>query len=195
MQLKYCEIYTLYSDSVAGNICGTQQAVRLNSLYDPNLTGAGHQPYGFDQLTPLYKSYKVHTALVDILVTTPGGTHDMQCCALVQGPNGGETLTGMYGFVAEEHPNVETRHLSISGSRQARFRFRVPMAGIIGITKKQFDADINFYASAVTTNPALAVTLCMGVNCPDNTTSQASTWRVCITYIGDMWDRVGQASS
>lgn len=30
-----------------------------NGLYDPNITGVGHQPRGFDQLTPLYDHYVV----------------------------------------------------------------------------------------------------------------------------------------
>lgn len=34
-------------------------AFRMNSLFDPNFTGAGHQPYYFDQLSPLYSRYNV----------------------------------------------------------------------------------------------------------------------------------------
>jgi len=33
--------------------------IRLNSLYDPDYTYAGHQPMGFDQLATLYASYRV----------------------------------------------------------------------------------------------------------------------------------------
>lgn len=31
----------------------------LNSLYDPDRTGVGHQPYGYDQLATLYNRYRV----------------------------------------------------------------------------------------------------------------------------------------
>lgn len=31
----------------------------LNSLWDPNRTGIGHQPYGFDSLAALYNRYRV----------------------------------------------------------------------------------------------------------------------------------------
>lgn len=41
---------------------------RLNSLYDPNYTGAGHQPIGFDQLTPIFNSYTVIGARANIKV-------------------------------------------------------------------------------------------------------------------------------
>ncbi len=31
----------------------------MNSLFDPNVTGTGHQPKGFDQLAALYNKYRV----------------------------------------------------------------------------------------------------------------------------------------
>lgn len=36
----------------------------LNGLYDPNITGVGHQPLGFDQLMPMYDHYCVIGAKV-----------------------------------------------------------------------------------------------------------------------------------
>lgn len=38
----------------------------LNSLFDPNRTGVGHQPMGYDQLTPLYGRYRVYRVWYDI---------------------------------------------------------------------------------------------------------------------------------
>lgn len=32
---------------------------RANSLFDPNRTGVGHQPRGFDQISPMYEHYTV----------------------------------------------------------------------------------------------------------------------------------------
>jgi len=36
----------------------------LNGLYDPDISGSGHQPMGFDQFTALYQNYKVLGAKV-----------------------------------------------------------------------------------------------------------------------------------
>lgn len=35
------------------------QTMNLNSVFDPDRTGIGHQPYGFDQLASLYNRYRV----------------------------------------------------------------------------------------------------------------------------------------
>jgi len=50
-KLKYCS-------AVVTNNAG-QYVFNLNSLFDPDLTGVGHQPYGYDQLAVLYNRYRV----------------------------------------------------------------------------------------------------------------------------------------
>ena len=40
--------------------------MRLNSLFDPNLSGLGHQPRGFDQLMAVYEKYTVVAAKITV---------------------------------------------------------------------------------------------------------------------------------
>lgn len=40
-----------------------------NGLFDPNITGVGHQPRGFDQLMSLYDHYVVTNCKVELFVT------------------------------------------------------------------------------------------------------------------------------
>jgi hypothetical protein len=55
--LSYCQTFT--GTVTTGS--GFHQIMRLNSLFDPDLTNAtgAHQPYGFDQLAALYARYRV----------------------------------------------------------------------------------------------------------------------------------------
>lgn len=50
--MKYTETFTLSSLVNAYRF-------RMNGGYDPNYTGGGHQPYGWDQLSAIYNRYRV----------------------------------------------------------------------------------------------------------------------------------------
>jgi len=50
------------------------QQFRANSLFDPDLTGTGHQPYGFDQWKTYYGTYMVTSSRISlecIVITSP----------------------------------------------------------------------------------------------------------------------------
>lgn len=50
-----------------------------NGLYDPDITGVGHQPMYFDQLTAIYNHYTVQASKCKITVVRSGvGGHDVQ---------------------------------------------------------------------------------------------------------------------
>lgn len=48
-----------YSDTIVLTSGASTYLFNLNSVFDPNRTGVGHQPYGFDQLAALYNRYRV----------------------------------------------------------------------------------------------------------------------------------------
>lgn len=57
-RFRYSETITLDSAG-SGNLC-TNHLWNLNSLFDPNNSGVGSQPRGFDQLLPtIYQKYRV----------------------------------------------------------------------------------------------------------------------------------------
>lgn len=53
--LKYVDTFSVSLTASTGG----QQIYNLNSLFDPDRTGTGHQPYGFDQMAALYNRYRV----------------------------------------------------------------------------------------------------------------------------------------
>ena len=54
---RYVEVQKELSLPAAG--FPVHQVYTMNGLYDPDITGTGHQPIGFDQLMPLYDHYCV----------------------------------------------------------------------------------------------------------------------------------------
>lgn len=61
-KLRYCENIVL--QSVSGGI--GKNVFALNSLYDPNVTGTGHQPFYFDQLAAIFTKYTVYGAKIKV---------------------------------------------------------------------------------------------------------------------------------
>lgn len=60
----------IYEDSFSLNVGAAGTAANYvfsaNGLYDPNITGTGHQPRGFDQLMTLYDHYVVIASKITI---------------------------------------------------------------------------------------------------------------------------------
>ncbi len=66
VKLRYSEIFRI--TSTAGAV--GKFLFAANGMYDPNLTGAGHQPYGYDQWFTFYKTATVLASRIDVEVAT-----------------------------------------------------------------------------------------------------------------------------
>ena len=55
VKLRYCDSITLDP----GIATTAKHAFRANSIFDPDVTGTGHQPMGFDEMAALYTHYTV----------------------------------------------------------------------------------------------------------------------------------------
>ncbi len=75
-QLAYADIVRL------GITTGiqTEQIFRLNSPYDPDFSGSGHQAKGFDQLAAMYNRYRVYKTSYDIWFTVTGTADQPALC-------------------------------------------------------------------------------------------------------------------
>lgn len=67
--LKYCETYTF-----SGSASPAAQVWALNSAFDPNLTGAGHQPSFYDTLQAVYSRYYVEAFKVEVQLSNHTST-------------------------------------------------------------------------------------------------------------------------
>lgn len=70
-KLRYADGYSI--NPPPGGLIGSQIIV-ANGLYDPDYTGTGHQPRGFDQLIAMYDHYTVIGAKITATFVGNGGT-------------------------------------------------------------------------------------------------------------------------
>lgn len=73
---------------------------RANGMFDPNFTGTGHQPSGFDTMTPLYDHYTVIGSKLRVSFSRTGTSTDPIICGVMLSDTNSPTVTdGMQGFI------------------------------------------------------------------------------------------------
>lgn len=121
VKLKYCETFTLNVGAVG---LPAWEGFNMGSLMDPNFTGTGHQPRGFDELKPFYNSSLVIGAKITVRCINVGATAD-DAGVLALWPTFGEALyPGSGGFYSNspiplfENPKVTTRIVGPTSSHK-----------------------------------------------------------------------------
>lgn len=142
---------TLTSSATAYN-AGTEYILQLNGLFDPDLTGGTHQPYGFDQMATIYGRYVVHAVTVDIRIIRPVNQMNAYV-ASAQPSNATFVLTANALGNLDEQPNTHVEMLDSQGN-VAHIRKRFTIAELEGVTEQQLRANLEEYGALVTANPA-----------------------------------------
>jgi len=153
VKLPFASQYNL--PTVGSAYFGTEQIMRLNSLYDPDFTGAGNYPYGFSAMSAMYGSYRVRSVLIDLVWSNPSIDGSF-VGAMVQPSGSTFTMAGQYPLAVDIQPGGDVRVLNITGSQTVRVTKRFTIAELDGISPTQWAADPN-YSAQVGANPA---------NCP-----------------------------
>jgi hypothetical protein len=184
--LRYAETFSL-STGAAG-IIGSVQTMALNSAYDPNYSGTGHQPYGFDQIVQFYQQYFVHSVRYQIITATIGGTAEI-CVAYQLFPTaGGVSIAGISTDAATEKSTVSTFVAGSSGNVRARsVGGEVKMHQIFGLTPAQYAAQTDVYGAAVTTNPSLQAYLEVGIGSYNGTASETLAVQIILDMDTEFW--------
>ncbi|AXQ66272.1 MAG: putative capsid protein [Cressdnaviricota sp.] len=155
----------LYADTlVLGSGVGTtaQHVFRLNSLFDPDYTGVGHQPRYFDQFAALFNRYRVDEVYIEMTLST---TSNMGAVVILNADN---SLGGVGVASALELPNTSAP-ITVQADNSKTLRFRVSPAKVTGVSKAHYMDDR--FSSVVTTNPAEAIGLSVSTLAADNLTT------------------------
>lgn len=174
-KMKYSETYSLsLSNSYS-------QIMNLNSIWDPNRTGIGHQPYGRDTLDQIYNRYRVIACSYVINAISQTG----DTVRVVALPSN-ELIASPY-TVSELCENPRARWIvQNSGGNSQYLKGKVYIPSLMGRTKAQYMADDRFQATMDTSPQEAALLTIVTSNLVDIAVNTSIT--VTLEYTVELFD-------
>lgn len=124
----------------------------LNSLYDPDRTGVGHQPYGRDQYATFYNKYRVISCSYRVAAIPSNSSRVIQV-AVVPTNN---TASGASMADIREMPRCKYV-IQQPGAPQQYVTGKVYLPSLMGRTRAQYMADDNYAAQSAASPSELAL--------------------------------------
>jgi len=177
---KYASTLTLQSSN------NYAYQFNLNSTYDPDRSGGGHQPYGRDTLATLYNRYRVFGVTYAISFFNPSGSAKLAVMATNQtlSPNN----------VSEVIENPQTKWaIQLPGGSQKVIKGYVNLPKLAGLTKAQYMAD-DRYQAQIDANPAETLLLNL-YGAAINDVGTDVYVAISMTYHVEWFDRIPLAQS
>lgn len=176
-KMKYSEQFI--TDATTG-----MYKFNLNSIYDPNLSGTGHQPYGFDTLATLYNRYRVIACGYRIQVNWQ--TNQSAQPVLVGALPANESL--LFSSVSELRENPRAKYISQNyGAESKVLSGKTYIPSLVGRTKAQYMADDRYQATMTTSPNELAIlNIITGPNGSDSPGS--ATLQIVLEYTVEFFD-------
>lgn len=183
-RMTYCIDSALNSSATDGQ-CGTENVWRLNSCFDPDLTGGTHQPYGFDQMAGLYTRYLVLGAEIELTVQNAASDFGV-LVGSIQPSTATLSLTGNAVSDIKEKNMGFTIFLPPAGGVRT-LRLKPDIARVEGTTSEQLRANTEEYAALTSASPTRTPYLRLSYATMFGTTSKACNVQVKISYITEFF--------
>lgn len=168
--LRYCDIMKL--SSASGAIATDQY--NITSLYDPDYTGIGHQPYGFDQISGLFNAYCVISWYGDFTFTC--GTANVPMRVILEPKfNNATTVSNM--SLSSERPFSKV--LIVSPGQTVKYRVTYNLPQIAGMTLSNWLQTCGAVPGA---SPTVSTYLNVSATSADYSTTGVICWSVDMKY-------------
>jgi len=195
MTMRYADSYSMSTG--VGGVVGTTQVNRLNSLYDPDKSNVGHQPYGFDQLLGvLYAAYWVRSCRLRILAVTPGSTADVGFAFQIGVDGQIPTINGFGQTYLPERGNLVTFPLAPSGnSRTREVSVDCDLAAIFGVPQLQYRDAQTQYTAQYTANPSSVAIVEIGTFSYSGAAAEAATLQLQMEFDVELFQPIAPTHS
>lgn len=183
VRMKYVDVIDWNPSTLATQT----QVFNMNGIFDPDQTGTGHQPYGYDQLAALFAHYRVFKFSWHIEFA-PSNDRLHVCVIPINGQTAPTDVT-----VAGEQPYGVTKAMSFDGGPPAVFKGHQYLSRFTGATSVQYKTD-DRYSAVAGNNPTEIMRLHLLVYNPSSQTVNTSC-NVTLMYYTEWYDplTVGQS--
>jgi hypothetical protein len=186
-QMKVCLKYDHDSNFTTTVSIANDTKFRLNSIFDPDLSGVGHQPQGRDQWNLLYNRYRVDSVRVTIRALSMT-SHGMMLCLLPN--NSTTTLTDTNQLVESPLAHVGVVGTGTPTTLVKHFDLKV----LNGVSKNTYESDDRFQ-SLFSTNPTETLILHVGYWELGSLASVTASFNITLEYFVTCYDPITVGSS
>lgn len=171
-KLRYCDNYTL--SITTGSVA--KQFMRLNSIFDPDYTGTGHQPLYRDTFAAIYDQYAVVSCEVEVKVCNLSTTAVLETGIVLEDDT---SSSGDSRVLKEQATGSYTILPPLAGSLSTHtFRYRWDCKKTLHIDP--FSSET--YKTQVGTNPTEEADLCIWASVTDGISSTVPVLTVTMLY-------------
>lgn len=181
--LKYCT-----NSSTSAVPSWSDNVWNVNSLYDPDSSGTGHQPRFFDQLAAIYGRYRVVRAHFH-LTLRQRAAHGIMANLIPA-----NTSALFTSALSQELTRAGETRITSSNAPPLLIRKTILPNAIAGVSLETYLADDRF-AAQVTASPAEVICAHQFVQSLDGTTSIDYEWSIQILYDCEFFDLIDPSSS
>lgn len=190
VKLNYSDLYT--GTSTTGSVINQQ--FRGNSVFDPDRTGTGHQPYSLDQWAAMYGTYRVHASSIEIRML-PTNTTTIQTANWQMSVYPAANYTaGDTPIVVTELPYAKSKIGNVYDTDKMLIKHYMSTAKIFGVDKKAIGVEDN-YSALISANPVDTWDWVVDFCTADQATTSTVLFQAKLTYYVSFEDRKTIAQS